>query len=271
MRSFEFLEDVGQLKDYHVLNNGKDVYITLAPVNNVSDIKGTKLPYAHIDLNFVWDEGTDEEFVHPTLDMIEVPSRMRFKGYATKLIIAILDYLKLNNINSLAFANYERRFWDSIKKKFPKNVSFVKGTNKRFGYLGISKITEEIAPETQRLEVKTTSTGKRTFFEGYLKADADETPAWLRVVQKPKLVVEATCELDAGGDCYIGHIQAHQEYKGFATEIVKYILDYYRDQGVNNFKAYINHSNLGSKNVFRKLGFAETNQQRDGSVWTLTL
>ena len=85
------------------------------------------------------------------------------------------------------------------------------------------------------------------------------------------MVVEATCELDAGGDCYIGHIQAHQEYKGFATEIVKYILDYYRDQGVNNFKAYINHSNLGSKNVFRKLGFAETNQQRDGSVWTLTL
>lgn len=135
----------------------------------------------------------------------------------------------------------------------------------------LGTLNEEIAPETQRLEVKTSSTGKRTFFEGYLKADADETPAWLRVVQKPKLVVEATCEIDANGDCYIGHIQAHREYKGFATELVKHVLDYYRDQGVNNFKAYINHNNSGSKNVFRKLGFAETGRQRDGSFWTLTV
>lgn len=133
----------------------------------------------------------------------------------------------------------------------------------------------DIAPTTARLDVDVELVGgenKRTFFEGFLRDDADDTPDWIKaaLLHKRKLVVEATCEND-NGVCLFGHIQAYRDGCGFATELGKYIIDYYRNQGVNNFKAYINHMNSGSKNVFRKLGFAETKQQRDGSFWTLTV
>lgn len=119
--------------------------------------------------------------------------------------------------------------------------------------------------------VKSVPGHERIFFEAYLNKDADTTPGWLRAVTKRQLVVEATCELRNGNECYIGHIQAHSQGKGYATEMLKYIIDFYNKKGIRKFSAYINHNNVNSQNLFRKAGFTETTKQRDGTYWTMNL
>lgn len=118
-------------------------------------------------------------------------------------------------------------------------------------------------------DVRTVPGHERIFFEAHLNADADDTPAWIRAVVKPKLIAEATCELRNGDECYVGHIQAHTEGRGYASELLNYIIDFYNKRGIHKFSAYINHNNANSKNLFRKAGFVESNRKKDGSDWTM--
>lgn len=138
----------------------------------------------------------------------------------------------------------------------------------------VSKIEQSNLSEgthASRLNVKTTTNGPRTFFEGFLSPAADSTPAWIRAVTKTPMVVESTAEITQGDKCYIGHIQAHREGQGYASELVKYIIGFYKEQGINKFYAYINHNNVNSQNLFRKAGFIEAIKKRDGSFWELNL
>jgi hypothetical protein len=129
-------------------------------------------------------------------------------------------------------------------------------------------ITENVQP---RLEITTDSRSvpghERIFFEAYLTKEADDTPSWIRAVVKPKLIAEATCELCKGDECYVGHIQSHTEGRGYASELLNYIMDFYNKKGIHKFSAYINHNNANSKNLFRKAGFIEAIKKREGSEW----
>lgn len=118
-------------------------------------------------------------------------------------------------------------------------------------------------------DVRSVPGHERIFFEAHLNADADDTPAWIRAVTKPKLIAEATCELRNGNECYVGHIQAHSEGRGYASELLAYIIEFYNKKGIHKFSAYINHNNANSRNLFRKAGFVESNKKRDGSDWTM--
>lgn len=131
------------------------------------------------------------------------------------------------------------------------------------------KSADFITENRSRLNVKTTTSGPRTFFEGYLNPEANPTPTWLRILSKTPLAVESTAEITQGDMCYIGHIQAHQNGQGYASELVKYIIDYYKKQSIYKFYAYINHANVNSQNLFRKAGFVEAIKKREGSYWEL--
>lgn len=129
-------------------------------------------------------------------------------------------------------------------------------------------IAEAVGTERLDIEIQPT-TGTRVFFEGFLKPEADETPNWLRVVTKKKLVVEATVEIRNSDECYVGHIQAHRENKGFGSELLNYIIKYYNSKGIHKFSAYINHDNINSRSMFRKAGFTESQRKQHGSYWAL--
>lgn len=136
-----------------------------------------------------------------------------------------------------------------------------------------NNLTESTYSQQTRLdithEVAIVMRHERIFFEAKLNKEADDMPDWIRKVSPGPLIAEATCELRNDDECYVGHIQAHQEGKGYASELLAYIIDFYMKKGIRKFSAYINHENANSKNLFRKAGFIEYNRKHSGSDWTM--
>lgn len=76
--------------------------------------------YALVNLNFIWNEGSDAEAVHPTLEMVFVPTRYRGKGHGESLVMKTLQELKKRRVKYVVFDNYEEGFWSMFKKKHPE-------------------------------------------------------------------------------------------------------------------------------------------------------
>lgn len=120
---------------------------------------------------------------------------------------------------------------------------------------------------TARLDITATNAvvmqKERVFFEAFAKTK------WPKVLSNPKMLAEATCEL-RDDECFIGHIQAYEEGKGYGSELLNYILQYYKAGNIHKFSAYINNQNAGSRGMFTKAGFTESTKKNNGSFWTMT-
>lgn len=141
-------------------------------------------------------------------------------------------------------------------------------------FLNEDEIQKKVYPQQARLDITHTEAvvmrHERIFFEAKLNKESDDMPDWIRKVSPGPVIAEATCELRNNDECYVGHIQSHQEGKGYASELLTYIIDFYNKRNIHKFSAYVNHENANSKNLFRKAGFVESNRKNSGSDWTMT-
>jgi hypothetical protein len=141
-------------------------------------------------------------------------------------------------------------------------------------FLNEDDIQKKVYPQQTRLDVTTDIRSvpghERIFFEAKLNKEADDMPDWIRKVSPGPVIAEATCELRNDDECYVGHIQAHTAGKGYASELLAYIINFYNKRNIHKFSAYVNHENANSKNLFRKAGFVESNRKNSGSDWTMT-
>lgn len=92
-----------------------------------------KQPYARIETQFVWDAGSAEEKILPTLDWVFVPPKLRGKGLGKKLIAEVLREMKRLRLPYLVFDNYETDFWDAMATTLKGQIDFFQ--KRRLGVL----------------------------------------------------------------------------------------------------------------------------------------
>jgi N-acetylglutamate synthase-like GNAT family acetyltransferase len=56
------------------------------------------------------------------LETVIVPDECRGQGVGTELIQEVMKWCKAKNIKSLSFLAGNQDFWESLSKKFPKNI-----------------------------------------------------------------------------------------------------------------------------------------------------
>lgn len=105
--------------------------------------------YAIIERQFVWNAKTEFECVKPTLSYLCVPDKHQCKGLGTQCIRQILEWMKEEGIEYLAFDNYAKEFWKKLAKRMPQNVQLAKQYRNRLGILRINPIIpcEQIFPK----------------------------------------------------------------------------------------------------------------------------
>lgn len=81
--------------------------------------KNPKKPnnYAIFNKNFVWNKGTDEEKIYPTIEMIYVQPTSRNEGIGRCLVQSVLEYMEKEKINYCVFDNYANYFWETSSNK----------------------------------------------------------------------------------------------------------------------------------------------------------
>lgn len=136
----KMLISLSAVPEYFVLEYGSSVILTLQEVERRPIKRGSlnltfaDLPYLHFNKEFVWDKGTEDERVVPTVDMLSVPKRLRDRGYGKQLVLALLDFLKKNKIRHTMFDDYSGGFWKNIKSK---RISFPEQFDGRIGYIDL--------------------------------------------------------------------------------------------------------------------------------------
>lgn len=120
---------------WHLTNLGNLEFLTLIsmPPKDFTIKEIRKVPYVEINRQMLWNKGTDEEGPKPTLQYLSVPVRKQNKGIGKILFGITLGYMRHSNLDYLVFDNFDKGFWDSVKKRYPHNVEFPKPYKKRLG------------------------------------------------------------------------------------------------------------------------------------------
>ena len=130
---------------YSVLKRSKhDLLLTLVrfPPKEASAKAVMGVPYIDLELQMLWNAGTESAQHLPTLSMLAVPKRLKGKGIGLELLSALLDFMKARKIPWLVFDNYNREFWSSVSKSMKDNVYFPKEFKKRIGFFRLSHAVE---------------------------------------------------------------------------------------------------------------------------------
>lgn len=105
--------------------------------------------------------------------------------------------------------------------------------------------------------------GNRTLFTG-LSKNIGTIMSRIR----ESIVCEITTEMKEHS-VFIGFVESKVLNQGWATKLLKYVINYYIKQGNTSFSAYIPHNNTASMSLFVKCGFKLVKTQDSGSFYEL--
>jgi hypothetical protein len=94
--------------------------------------------YAIINIDFIWNKGTEFASVKPTLEFLSVPTPNQSRGVGTRCVEDILVWMKDNSVEYLAFDNYAKQFWLKLAKRMPASVELAKQYKNTLGILRLS-------------------------------------------------------------------------------------------------------------------------------------
>lgn len=185
-----------------------------------------------------------------------------------------------------------------IKRVIKSAVELLKGKKRPLGYItpGGYKKTDKgwvkvYKPETQapaapkkvkesivddkklsseRLDIVVDDRETRMFITSYEKKGT--RPEWVEKAVGQTKATEGTLDLNKEtGEVYLNRFDANVAGKGYTKETLDTVLIYLQKKGFTKFEGYVEHTNMSSKSMLKKLGFEETRKGTDGSYWTKTV
>lgn len=121
--------------------------------------------------------------------------------------------------------------------------------------------------ESSNLTVAVDDRGQRLFYSAKFRV---EKMNWLQKSTPDTVYGQATVDLNEKS-AYINRIDVHRTGNGFGTELLQYILQDLKGRGITIATVYIEHSNIASKSLFKKFGFEEGGDNKDGQYYILHL
>jgi len=111
--------------------------------------------------------------------------------------------------------------------------------------------------------------GMRMFIDARLKQ-----PDWLEKaiadVRPKRPAVEQTVDLH-GHEAYLNRMDAYFHGKGYGGEVMMAVLRFLKDRGYARARGYIEHANIASQSMMKKVGAKVQERQEHGSYWSIDL
>lgn len=123
----------------------------------------------------------------------------------------------------------------------------------------------EIPVGRLRFEIK--ENAQRVFITAFME---ESELNWLSRSQKDKPVAEAWFDVN-GNEVYSLMTHALISNKGYGGETLKYAMEYFGKKGKKLMKGYVEHINMDSQRMLRKLGWKEIDEREHGSYWIVSL
>ena len=119
-----------------------------------------------------------------------------------------------------------------------------------------------ITTENFIIEVK--KINNRIFYTAFFKP---EKLNWLTKNIPDYKIVEVTIDLIQNKEVYLNRIDSYIQGHGYGFEVLQSIIKNLKKEGINKFKTYIEHNNIASKSMIKKLKFKEIEEKQYGSYW----